>query len=210
MTKTSAAEAFTKEYGAMGDKKKETFARLCDRLLDEQFIYLGLDGDRQDYYAILNMREAIEAYFAVIDFTLRHDDVSKIFYLESAGGRNRVRLKKLETVILIILRKFYFTRSRSADSNADISVSFEELAGEIERTGIYRAVPNRSQTVGAMRTLKRCKLINFDERSLEQRSVIEIYPTVPIVVNTSSLEYIEGILRSYAEQGEAEDEADED
>ena len=94
-SRNTLATKFNDIYQTMNDTKKDLFAKLCDKLLGYNFVYGQLPEDKNDYYYILEMREVIESYFAIIEFQLVHDDTRKIFYLESTADRNRVRLKKL-------------------------------------------------------------------------------------------------------------------
>lgn len=95
-SRNTLATKFNDIYQVLNDSKKDLFAKLCDKLLGYNFVYGQLSEDKNDYYSILEMRDVIEAYFAMIEFQLVHDDMRKIFYLESSSDRNRVRLKKME------------------------------------------------------------------------------------------------------------------
>ena len=106
ISKTTAVEKFSEIYLTLTDVKRANFAKLCERLLDENFIYGQIDSDKNDYYNILSMKDLIEYYFLIINFQLNHDDTRKILFLESIEERNRIKFRKLETVIIVLLRKF--------------------------------------------------------------------------------------------------------
>lgn len=211
MTRSTALNNFYNQYNALNDTKKDKFARLCDKLLDDNFIYGQLSNDKDDYYSILENREVIEAYFSLIDFQLNHDDINKIFFLKSSADRNRVRLKKMETVLLILLRRFYYIKNKeSVDSNTNISIAFDELIDSINQSGTFKATIVKTQLLESMRILKRYKIINFDVNNLETNNVIEIFPTIAFVVQPNDIESLNDKLKAYISKGDLDDEADED
>lgn len=213
MTRNTALDEFYNQYNVLSDTKKDRFAKLCDKLLDDNFIYGQLSNDKDDYYAILESRDVIEAYFSLIDFQLNHDDINKIFFLKSSADRNRVRLKKMETVLLILLRRFYYIKNKeSVDSNTNISIAFDELIDSLNQSGIFKDKDRivKTQLLESMKTLKRFKIINFDVNNFEINNVVEIFPTIVFVVQPNDIESLNGKLKAYIGKGDLDDEIDED
>lgn len=213
-SRNTLATKFNDIYQVLNDSKKDLFAKLCDKLLGYNFVYGQLSEDKNDYYSILEMRDVIEAYFAMIEFQLVHDDMRKIFYLESSSDINRVRLKKMETVILVLLRRFYYTKSKETiDANTNISITIDELLAAIDDTGIYKnkeKVP-KTQIIDALSNLKKFKLLNFDKKNYETNDVIEIFPTVSLVVKINDIDLINNKLKTYiAKEEDGDNETDED
>ena len=79
--KNKACEDYSNEYLLLTDTKKNTFARLCNKLLNDNFIYASRQDDYNDYYSVLGMRNLIENFFSMIDYDLVHIDTYKIFYI---------------------------------------------------------------------------------------------------------------------------------
>ncbi len=213
MTRNTALDEFYNQYNVLSDTKKDRFAKLCDKLLDDNFIYGQLSNDKDDYYAILESRDVIEAYFSLIDFQLNHDDINKIFFLKSSADRNRVRLKKMETVLLILLRRFYYIKNKECvDSNTNISIAFDELIDSLNQSGIFKDKDRivKTQLLESMKTLKRFKIINFDVNNFEINNVVEIFPTIVFVVQPNDIESLNGKLKAYIGKGDLDDEIDED
>ena len=49
-----ACEEYAKGYIELTDTRKNTFSRLCNKLLNDNFIYAYKQDDRNDYYEILH------------------------------------------------------------------------------------------------------------------------------------------------------------
>lgn len=210
LSKNTTAQNFYEQYRELTETDKNTFSKLCNKLLDENFIYGQLSSDKNDYYAIIKLRGVIENYFDLIDYSLTHDDTRKIFFIESTADRNRIKLKKMETVLLVLLRRAYYVKSKeTVDANVNISITIDELYDGLTQTGIYKEKLLKTQIIEALKTLKRFKLINFDSKNYEVNNVIEIFPMVALVVKINDIEQLNNKLKTYKGR-EEEDETDED
>ncbi len=209
ITRSAACQRFAAIYMTLNETKKTAFARLVGKLLTENFVYGQIQEDRNDYYAILENKEAIGDYLLMAGFELQHKDTQKIFYLESETERNRVKLKKLETVLLLILRLEYYKKSKAIDANTNISVDSYDVITELQNTGILKDKIVKTELIDAFKTLKRNKLINFDVNQGEISNIIEIYPTVALIVTTDDINALNARIESFTLK-ENDDETDED
>ena len=210
-SKNTTAKSFNDQYNELTETDKYAFSRLCNKLLNENFIYGQLQADKTDYYAILKFRDLIENYFDLIDYQLSHDDTRKIFFLESTADRNRIKLKKIESVLLVLLRRAYYVKSKeTVDSNVNISITIDELIDSLVQTNIYKDKLTKTQIIDALKVLKRFKLINFDGKNYEINNVIEIFPMVSLVVKINDIDQLNNKLKTYKSKEDDEDETDED
>ena len=177
--KNKACEDYSNEYLLLTDTKKNTFARLCNKLLNDNFIYASRQDDYNDYYSVLGMRNLIENFFSMIDYDLVHIDTYKIFYIQTNADRNRLKLKTLETVIVLVLRLLYHKGSLDVNSSSDISTTLGKMITEINQTSIFKNQVTKTEYKNALTLLRRYKLIDFSFTDFEKEdSVIVIYPTI--------------------------------
>ena len=207
-----AAKDFAGNYDLLKESDRELFSRLCNKLLTNNFIYGQIKADREDYRSILKLKNEITDYFYLIDYSLEHDANYKIFYLRSNDGKGKIKLKKMESVLVLLFRKFYYVKSKETGTSVEICVSFDELADEINKTHIFKDRMNKQLIKDPLLALRRLKLIGFDALNFNTTDLFEIYPTIIHVVTTEDLKMIEDKLASYhnIDDGESEDETDED
>ncbi len=209
LSKIEALEKFNEEYKSLNDTKKEAFSRLVNKLLKDNFVYVSIDNDKQDYYSILSIRDIIEAYLSIIDYNLIHDDNNKFFYIESNIDRNKISLKKIDTVILLVLRLMYYkgTHEVTLNSNsANVIIKTSELIENINNTQIFINEAYKTDMLNSLRLLKRYKIIGFNFQRLDDESVITIYPTILQVVKNANIETLnEQLLSFIKERGETSD-----
>ena len=206
-----ACEEYAKDYIELTDTKKNTFSRLCNKLLNDNFIYAYRQEDRNDYYEILSMKKLIENYFSMMDFDLVHVDSYKLFYIQTNADRNRIRLKKLDTVIVLVFRLLYHKGSLDINSSSDISTTLGKMITEINQTGIFKSQPSMTDYMESLRLLKRYKLIDYNFKDFKEDNVIVIYPTILYVAKVDSINMLNDKLKTYiAVKGDDEDEVEED
>lgn len=206
-----ACEEYAKQYIELKDTQKNTFSRVCNKLLKDNFIYATKPDDYNDYYSILSMKSIIENYFSMIDYDLIHIDTYKIFYIQTNADRNRINLKKLETVIILILRLLYHKGSSDVNSSSDISTTIGKMITEINQTGIFKIQPSMTDYINALRLLKRYKLIDYSFTDYKEDNVIIIYPTILYVVKVDNIDMLNDKIKTYnAIKGDDEDGTQED
>ena len=206
-----ACEEYAKGYIELTDTRKNTFSRLCNKLLNDNFIYAYRQEDRNDYYEILSMKKLIENYFSMIDFDLVHVDSYKLFYIQTNADRNRIRLKKLDTIVVLVFRLLYHKGSLDINSSSDISTTLGKMITEINQTGIFKSQPSMTDYMESLRLLKRYKLIDYNFKDFKEDNVIVIYPTILYVAKVDSINMLNDKLKTYiAVKGDDEDEVEED
>lgn len=203
---------FFEMYKQMNESDRDSFSKLCNRLLGSNFIYGQIKKDKDTYYSIIKWQDEIKKYFSLIDYSLEHDSTYKIFFLKSNLSKDRIRLKKMESILMLLCRKFYYVKGKEVNSSVNILVTFDDLVEEINKTQIYRDKLVKGQLADSLKILKRYKVINFDSNNFDETDVFEIYPTILYVVTNMDLKMIEDKLTSYqnADDGDTKDEIDED
>ena len=210
--KNKACEEYSEEYLLLTDTKKNTFSRLCNKLLNDNFIYASKQEDYNDYYSVLGMRDLIENFFSMIDYDLVHVDTCKLFYIQTNADRNRLKLKKLETVIVLVLRLLYHKGSLDVNSSSDISTTLGKVITEINQTSIFKNQVAKTDYKNAFTLLRRYKLIDFSFTDFDKEdSVIIIYPTILYVAKIDNIDMLKQKINTYLTVRESDtDEADED
>lgn len=211
VNKNKACEEYCKLYCNLTDTKKNTFSRLCNKLLNDNFIYGSKAEDRNDYYDILSMKSVFEYYFYMIDFDLVHIDTYKLFYIQTLSDRNRIRLKKLETVFVLVFRLLYHKGTLDINSSNDITTTLGKLITEINQTGIFKNQISMTEYTDVLKLMKRYKLINYNFNDFKEDNIITIYPTILFVAKVDSIDMLNNKIKSYitVKDGE-EDEVEED
>ena len=122
-----------------------------------------------------------------------------------------MKLKKLETVIVLVLRLLYHKGSLNVNSSSDIQTTLGKMIIEINQTGIFKTQISMTDYLEALRLLKRFKLIDFTFKDFKEDNVIIIYPTILYVAKVDTIDMLNDKLKTYVNvKGDDLDEAEED
>ena len=209
MEKKEIAPAFAEAYAALKEREKEDFSRIANKLIHETFIIKGKDNERNDYYFAQDNLTLLKTYFAVMDFEVINDVTKGIVYLRTLEDHNRVRLNKFETVLLLILRKFYYMKSKEITSTAKIIVSVEDVVSEVRTSQIFNGDKKMATYRAAFMNLRQYKVIDYAVRNLQADSNIEILPSILLVITQEDIDSINARLKDLAlDKGEEAYEED--
>jgi hypothetical protein len=146
-----------------------------------------------------------------MDYAITHYEADQIIALSTEADRNRVRLKRTDTIMLLILRLLYQKKAKEATQLNQILVSVGEIHDEIEKTGLIKGKITKTELQTTMRILKSYSLIDFQASTLfNDDTRVEIYPSLLRVVNIDDMNKLETQLNAYSTGGDDDEDDDED
>ncbi|MCR4561927.1 MAG: DUF4194 domain-containing protein [Bacilli bacterium] len=204
--KKESLSNFVVETGAFNEEQLENFAKIANKLLFETYLVSEKNEDRYYYYLAREHFEALSSYFDLLDFTL-HDDQNGVIYLTTQNESGRLELLKLDTVVLLVIRKLDLALLEKATISAGRLIKVKEIYEEINATGIYgsdvRRVVKWSNMLQTLSKLRRFKIIDFATLSgLNEESILTIYPTINIIVKSEDIHSLTLTLSNYTNDTE--------
>jgi len=202
---------FYNNFIKLTDSEKENFSRVCNKILDKNFIIRIRESDREDFFFVLSHLTLFQSYFSLMDFTITHYEADQIIALETDKDRNRTRLKRIDTIMLLIMRILYQEKAKEATQLNRIMVSIGEIHDQIEKTGSIKGKISKTDLLTTLRNLKRFSIIDFlSTNLLKDDTKIELYPSLLRVVNIDDLNALEAQLSAYETGGDDDEDVDED
>jgi len=163
-----------------------------------------------DYYFIIKHLSMYKAYFSLLSYDLDFYETDKVIALTNRNGANRMHLKKIETIILLILRLLY--QKKLADDLSDLlSVKLEDIHFELERIGTYSKRITKTDLSSALRLFKRHNIIDFKTPRFDDDDMrIILYPTLLHVARYHKIHAIYEKIETLVSSEEVDDEDAED
>ncbi|WP_422484762.1 DUF4194 domain-containing protein [Gudongella sp. DL1XJH-153] len=196
--------------------QRDKFRSAANKLLNHCFVLKKKEDTRNDYIFILQHREMFEEYFDLLGYELRINENSDVAGLVNYNGTGRYRLRKIETILLLILRLLYIEKKRELSTNDNIMVFSEDIHEKYQMLKI-ESKPNIDKTTfrDSIRLFKRFNIIsNVDTDVTQSDSRIIIYPSVLFAVPgeniNNMIEEISDRLNKYAGGGVDDEETDQD
>jgi hypothetical protein len=212
--KINSMEEFEAQFRALNDTERANFSRLVNVLTNQTFVVKDKESDKDDYFFLRGHRDLFAPFFEMIDYEFVYDQFNEVIYIKTTENRNRVRLNKFETALVLILRQFYYSKKKEVTSEGKAMVSLEEIMDKVKTSQIFKDEKKLSVYDSALRALRRYKIIDFVATKIDENTSFQILPPIQIVVPQEKLEDIIAKLNALrseeTEGGDANENPDED
>lgn len=198
----------------LGPVSKDKFKQNANKLLNECFILKDLTDTKNCYYNILKEKDLYRAYFDLLGYDIVINEEYGVIALNNIYGTGRIRLRLLDSIILLYLRIIYIEERKKLSQADHVIVYVDEL---YER---YRSMKNdrikKQDMRSALALLKKYHIIsNLDADMGNPDTRLRIFPSVILAFDTNELnrvyEETNARLEKYINGGETNaDEEDPD
>ncbi len=195
--------------------QKDKFRAAANKLLNNCFILKKKEDTKNDYIFIVQNKSLFIEYFDLLGYSIEINEMYGVVTLTSINGTGRLRLKKIESIILLILRLLYIEKRRELSLNEDVIVLTDEIHQKYNMLKI-EAKYNIDKTIlrDSIRLFKKYNLVsNIDSDVTMIDSRIRVYPSILFAITndniTTMYDSINDKLNKYV-GGEQNDEQSDD
>ena len=209
--KQSVGLTFFNQFQKLTETEKEKFSRICNKILDKNFLIRQKESDKEDYFFVVGHLTLFQNYFMLMDYMVTHYEADQIVALSTEANRNRTRLRRNDTIMLLVLRLLYQKKSKEATQLNQILVSVKDIQEELDRTSLFKGKIPKTELQTTMRMLKSYSLIDFQSSNLiNDDTRVEIYRSLLRVVNIDDMTKLETQLNAYSNGGDDDEDDDQD
>ncbi len=211
ITKSAALKKLNEEFFDLKEAEKQNFSRIVNKMFQVNFITRKRVGDANDYRFILAYKDIFSSYFNLADFELvieRHDEVC---YIINQSSFNRLRLKKEESILLLVFRMLYQNKKDFITLDENVEIFLYEVHDELQKVGYLdnkRITKDRLKP--SLQLLKQYNIIDYIDKGLRDDARLKIYPTILYVVNMDNIKEVVDNIEQYVNGGDANEETFED
>lgn len=197
----------------LGSVSKDKFRQYANKLLNECFMLKECADTKSCYYFILKEKDLFTSFFSLLGYDIVVNEEYGMIALNNSFGTGRIRLRLLDSIILLLLRLIYIEEKKKLSQTNQVIIYVDDL---YER---YRGIKNERLKKTDLKTtlslLKRYHIItNLDSDVGNPDTRIQIYPSVILALDIEELnrvyEEAKDKLKKYANGGESENNADEE
>lgn len=196
--------------------QKDKFRSAANKLLNQCFIVKKKEDMRSDYVFILQNRLYFEEYFDLLGYELRINENSGVIGLQNYHGSGRLRLKKIESILLLILRLLYIEKKKELGLSDEVIILTEDIHNKYNMLKID-AKSNLDKTTlrDTIRLFRRYNIVaNIDTDVTYPEARIRIFPSVMFALSGDNIndlhQALEDRLSKYMTGGEVESDQETD
>lgn len=192
--------------------QKDKFRKAANKLLNHCYIVKRKEDSRSDYVFIIQNKAYFEEYFDLLGYEIRINEDSGVIGLSNYNGTGRLKLKKIESILLLILRLLYIERKNELGLHDDVIVLSESIHEKYSMLKID-SKPNIDKTAyrESFKIFRRYNLVStVDSDITKSEARIKIYPSVMFAVSPDDIndlyEKTNDKLSKYSNGGESTDD----
>lgn len=199
---------------------KDKFKATANKLLNECFIIRKNKDTTSEYNFILNYRDYFVSLFDVLGYELVIQEDQGVIGMNNPAGTGRIHLKKIESMLLLILRLLYIEERKKVSQTGDVIVIIDQVCDKYNMLKMQNKL-DKTTLRNSMGLFRRYHLIqNLDPDMSNPDTRVIIYPSILLAVANTSLDDLyqsaKDKLDKYGRGGEDradgsdDEEADED
>jgi len=173
--------------------QQKLFAKTCLRLLSNSFLAKDKEDNKEMYYFIISYKHYFDEYFDVMDFELVLDREMGAVQLVHRDNNNLLRLKKDESIILLILRILFHEHLVKTSINDNVVIKVDEIHDYYDSLELKKKI-NKTDLVKILRLFKRYNLIETLGDITKTSTPIIIYPTILLAINTQTINDVYNLI----------------
>jgi len=191
--------------------QKQLFSDTSNKLLATGFLARDKRDNKEQYYFLLSFKQYFDEYFAVINYDIVLDREQGAIQLLSRENRNLLRLKRDESIVLLILRILYHQHLVETSINDNVVIRVDEIHQKYDALEIKKRKINKTDLVAILRLYRKYNLIEPMGDITQSNTKVIIYPTILMAINTHQINDIYDLIGKITgnEGGISDEETDQ-
>lgn len=167
---------------------KDKFRATANKLLNECFILKKNKDTISDYNFILNYRDYFISLFDVLGYELVIQEDQGVIGINNPAGTGRIHLKKIESMLLLILRLLYIEERKKISQTGDVVVIVDQVYDKYNMLKMQNKL-DKTTLRNSMGLFRRYHLVqNLDADMSNPDTRVIIYPSILLAVANTSLD----------------------
>ena len=167
---------------------KDKFRATANKLLNECFILKKNKDAISDYNFILNYRDYFISLFDVLGYELVIQEDQGVIGINNPAGTGRIHLKKIESMLLLILRLLYIEERKKISQTGDVVIIVDQVYDKYNMLKMQNKL-DKTTLRNSMGLFRRYHLIqNLDADMSNPDTRVIIYPSILFAVANTSLD----------------------
>lgn len=191
-------------YERLTNVQKATFKDIANKLLASTFLARDKKDNKDNYYFVVSYKEVFDEFFAILGYEVKLDQGVGSIMLKSDQNTGFLKLRRDETIILLILRILYHERLKETSLNENVVITVLDIHEKYNFLEIKKRI-NKTDLVSALRLFRRFNLIEKIGDITMSNTKVVIMPTILYAINTEEItEVYNTVSRIVSEAGDEE------
>jgi hypothetical protein len=176
------------DYEQLNQTQKNTFKNVCNELLSNTFLCRDKADNKENFYFVLSFKGLFDEFFDILGYSIELDQALGTVMLVGETSSNILKLKRDDTIILLILRLLYSENLKETTINNNIIVNVEDIQNKYNYLEVKKRL-NKTDLVKALRLFRKYNLIEVVglKDALVANTKVVLLPTLLCAIKTSDI-----------------------
>lgn len=194
------------QFDTLTNAQKQMFADTVVKLLANAFLAKDKKDNKEMYYFVLSFKNFFDEYLNIINYELIIDRDQGAIQLVTKENQNVLKLKKDESLILLILRILYHQHLVETSINDNVIITTDEIHQKYDTLELKKKI-NKTDLVSILRMYRRYNLIEPLGDITQSGTRIIVYPTILMAISTNNInDVLDVINRISSKEGSAKED----
>lgn len=178
------------------------FKDTANKLLACTFLSRDKKDNKEAYYFLMSYKEVFDEFFQILGYEITLDMPTGSVMLSGAAVSNTVKLKRDETLVLLIIRLLYHEKMKDTSLNENIVCSVADIHEKYDYLEIKKKL-NKTDLISALRLLRRYNLIEITGDVTTSSCKLVILPTILMAIKSEDITEVFNTINKINAQEEA-------
>lgn len=170
----------------MTQTQQGQFKDTVNKLLAGTFLCRDKRDNKESYYFLMSYKEVFDEFFRILGYEILLDMPTGSVMLTGASASITLKLKRDESIILLILRLLYHEKMKDTSLNENIVCAVSDIHEKYDYLEIKRKL-NKTDLISSLRLLRRYNLIEVTGDLTSSACKIVILPTILMAIKSEDI-----------------------
>ncbi len=162
------------------------FKDTANKLLAYTFLSRDKKDNKEAYYFLMSYKEVFDEFFKILGYEIELDMPTGSVMLTGASASNTLKLRRDETLVLLILRLLYHEKMKDTSLNENIVCQVSDIHEKYDYLEIKKKL-NKTDLISSLRLLKKYNLIEISGDLQTSACKVVILPTILMAIRSEDI-----------------------
>lgn len=170
----------------MTQTQQDQFKDTANKLLSNTYLSRDKRDNKESYYFLMSYKDLFDEFFKILGYEIELDTASGSVMLSGATASNTLKLKRDETIVLLILRLLYHEKMKNTSLNDNIVCEVNDIHEKYDYLEIKKKL-NKTDLLSSLRTFRRYNLIEITGDIATSYCKVVILPTILMAIKSEDI-----------------------
>ena len=187
----------------MTTTQQEQFKDTANKLLLCTFLSRDKKDNNEAYYFLMSYKQVFDEFFKILGYEITLDMPTGSVMLSGANAQTTLKLRRDESLVLLILRLLYHEKMKDTSLNENIVCAVSDIHEKYDYLEIKKKL-NKTDLISSLRLFRRYNLIEVTDDLTSSACKIVILPTILMAIKSEDITEVFNTINKINQEEAAE------